>query len=230
MESFLPFDNPFDLDEHIAVDILKSKFSEDIDENLETSFIYLRNIDYTGQLSFSEYSYDQKCYVFKKYITRTIQELSIRQLDDTLLSFLGSDELVAKYKITSIFTSDEQTRFMTENNDMLAGIESFISSLPIYLISLGKESSNQNYDYEKISHTNSEFLQYNAILALFKYECFNILMILSSLFRRYNSSVYFYDRYFKYDNRVLADAMNNTTFSIIYSDIIENLHAATGQQ
>ena len=110
---------------------------------------------------------------------------------------------------------------MTENNDMLTGIESFISSLPIYLISLGKESSNQNYDYEKISHTNSEFLQYNAILALFKYECFNILMMLSSLFRRYSSSVYFYDR-------VLADAMNNTTFSIIYSDIIENLHAVTG--
>ena len=71
---------------------------------------------------------------------------------------------------------------MTENNDMLTGIESFISSLPIYLISLGKESSNQNYDYEKISHTNSEFLQYNAILALFKYECFNILMMLLSLF------------------------------------------------
>jgi len=48
MENFLPFDNPFDLDEHITVDILKSKFSEDIDENLETSFIYLRNIDYMG--------------------------------------------------------------------------------------------------------------------------------------------------------------------------------------
>lgn len=215
----LPFENPFDLEENISIDILQSKFSEDRDENINTSFIYLRNIDYTGILDFSNYTYEQKEYVILKYFYRDIQELTLKQLDDTIMCFFCNSQIIQLYGIKSIFSDEEATIFISKHKLLLQEIESFLLSIPIYILSLGKEQTDQRYDYSKVKHTANKIKTYQAILSLIKNSYFNIMLLTLSLDVKFNGEKLFYDAYFSYDNQVLADLVSQTTFSKLYAKV-----------
>lgn len=215
----LPFENPFDLSEDVTVDILKSQFSENLDENINTAFIYLRNIDYVGMLDFSDYTYEQKELVVMKYIERDIQELSLKQLDDSIMRFFCNCQVAEAYGVSSIFTDEEIQIFISKHKSLLQDIESFMLSIPLYILSLGKEQTDASYDYSKVKHCDKKLVFYQAVLSLIGNRCFNILLLTLSLDRKYGGEKLFYDAYFSYGNQVLADLVSKTTFSKLYAEV-----------
>ena len=88
MKYSLPFENPFELPENCVVDFAASNFSEDFDENVRTSFIYLRNIEYTEKIDFSGLSFAQKTRVLELYLNRELRDLTINELDAEIFSCL----------------------------------------------------------------------------------------------------------------------------------------------
>ena len=60
------------------------KFADDFIENISIAFVYLRNIEFAGEIDFSKFTTDEKIEILKLYMTRDLKDFNIKQLDYTI--------------------------------------------------------------------------------------------------------------------------------------------------
>ena len=80
----IPFEDPFDVPENIIIDLKSAKFADDFIENISIAFVYLRNIEFAGEIDFSKFTTDEKIEILKLYMTRDLKDFNIKQLDYTI--------------------------------------------------------------------------------------------------------------------------------------------------
>ena len=56
----IPLEDPFDVPENIIIDLKSAKFADDFIENISIAFVYLRNIEFAGEIDFSKFTTDEK--------------------------------------------------------------------------------------------------------------------------------------------------------------------------
>ena len=80
----IPLEDPFDVPENIIIDLKSAKFADDFIENISIAFVYLRNIEFAGEIDFSKFTTDEKIEILKLYMTRDLKDFNIKQLDYTI--------------------------------------------------------------------------------------------------------------------------------------------------
>lgn len=219
----LPLADPFDIPENVVVDLHSATFSQDFDENIVTSFIYLRNIEYNGSIDFSKFSKDEKMRILKLYMERDLKDFNLKQLDYTIF-YLFAD-FKKDNDIDFLLDEDERQEFKTANKELCDEMLQFIVSLPVYILSLDKDILN--CELGEIKHIDSIPKTYECILMLFKYVELNVLMLLPTLYADVPECVFF-DKVFKYENSQLADAVQKTTFSYLYNGMLNEAANSQG--
>ena len=213
--SGLPFDDPFNVPENCVVDFSNVNFSGNYQENVNTAFIYLRNIDFCGEIDFSHLSYEQKRTILTSYIRRDLKDLTIHQLDLAIFHMFFPS--VGSHVGYGFFDNDEESRFAHDNKDILDEIMTFIVSIPLYVMSLDENDIVDRTD-GAIRHTDEIPASYECILGLLKYNYADAMCIMNQGEGRIEPK--FYDRLFRYENGTLADIVKNSLYSHIYRNIL----------
>lgn len=221
----LPLEDPFDIPENIVVDIFNSKFSDDETDNIITSFVYLRNIEYSGKIDFSTASYQQKEKLLQLYLTRDIKDLKLEQLDFTLFKLFLINDNFEDLDKQSILNKDEIKLFAENNFDILANLECFIHSIPYYVLSLDKSEiiPQDLKDVSNIEKTDDLLDSYECALNLLKYRYADLMMFLPTELLPFRTKAIYWNKYFYYDNYELADLTCGSIFSTIYSEAVQSI-------
>lgn len=134
-----------------SVDVSKISFEDDIDENIESTFIYIRNLQLTMCLDFSNVDYETKEKWLLKYLTFNLITNPIKDLDETILTILANDYI----GFDCILTQEEIKRFRENNNELVDEIINFYVSLDTIADILIKNQGNEQIEY-KIEELNIE--------------------------------------------------------------------------
>lgn len=169
----------------------------DIDRQIRTSFIYLRNTSFNNvTLDFSKCSYESKAKFLIEYLTCDIVFYNDLLKTSWLNILFNKNFLVNKYN--SILTEQETIRFINENKEFIEELETFINSLSLYLISLNKLFTLDFKDIEQ----SSFFLNSNTYSLI---EDSNIGMLISNL----KHTPKFYSKIFTLENNKLRESCRN---------------------
>lgn len=217
--SSIPFENPFDIPEGAVADFASAKFSEDFIENTTTTFIYLRNIEYKGTLVFDGLSYEQKETVLRCYMLRDIRELAIKELDDVLFKIFLGNMFEGE---TNFFTDNEIEKFISNNSGILNELHTFLRSVPLYVMSLDK-SNTVDFDPESFKRDQNMPKTYECAQQMIKNIFCDLLLFQPPEFSRFDCTPVFFDAVFKYDNGMLADLVQGSTFAMMYSRIVDKI-------
>ncbi len=211
----IPLEDPFDIPENVVVDLKSAKFAESFDDNISTAFIYLRNIEFAGPIDFSKFSTEEKLEILKLYMTRDIKDFNIKQLDYTVFAlYIGMHNGPAE----PILDEDELEQFKQKYNDIYIELLQLFISLPLFIISLDKKILD--CDFSEIKHVDAMPNTYECMSMLLKYDEANLIMLLPSIEELQLPEQVFFDKVFKYENAQLADAVQNSTFSVLYDGMI----------
>ena len=140
--------------------------SINIENQIETSLIYLRNTGFQVIYDFSQCSFERKSKFLIQYLTLEY-ELNIPELVSTwlcILNYINDSKITTK---PSILSQDEIIKFIKLNQGLILNIFKVILSLPVYLALRLKQSPFQN----DIKENNSFYLNNNIIL-LFQFQEF----------------------------------------------------------
>jgi len=124
--------NPIvDISEY-CIDIASIKYDDpDLESNkVECSLIYLRNIDLPFPCDFSKCTYEVKEEWILKYLDACLYDLSIKELNETILSILADGPID---NIINILTPEETIKFKENNKDLVNEMLRFIVSLNLLL-------------------------------------------------------------------------------------------------
>jgi hypothetical protein len=201
-------------DETAVVDMSQISFAEDADENYRIAMIYLRNINYSGKLDFSNVSYENKAKFLKKYITRDIKFLQLKELDYTILKLYNT----GFKNLKSIFVGKEASKFKKENKELLDEMLQFILSLPLYIISRIKKETLDVTQNAKCIDTIPNSL--DCVYSLLDYSELEALVLSS------NTEPCFYTEVFKEENNTLYSKVSKMAFA----SILDVLFESAGQQ
>jgi len=115
---------------------------EELEKNkIESSLIYLRNVDLPIARDFSKLTYDDKKAWLIKYMEVGLDDLILQELDDTWLQILLDTPIST---ISSILTNDEIVQFKKEYDTLINKIYeycvSFLLLIPYLLIDIKRKS------------------------------------------------------------------------------------------
>lgn len=108
-------------------------------DKVNYSLVYLRNIDLPLPCDFSKLSYKEKEEWIVKYINADLFDLSIKELNETILNLLADEPI---NNIENILNEEETNKFQIDHKDLLDSIKQFIVSLRIVL----KYAISQSFD------------------------------------------------------------------------------------
>lgn len=219
----LPFENPFEIPTDCIVNFAQTKFDSNFEKNINTAFIYLRNIDFSGKILFSDCTYEQRVKILKLYINREIKSLKIKELDDEILKCFFIDDF--NMIESDYFSTNERINFISENKEILFELFCFIKSIPVFILFLDK---NKIIDFKinqfKIADEKIILNIYQCALSLLSEKVSSFLSFIpEEAFRFNNVKIQYYPTLFKYDNFELADLTNNLIFSFLYQKCIDLL-------
>ena len=213
----IPLEDPFDVPENIIIDLKSAKFADDFIENISIAFVYLRNIEFAGEIDFSKFTTDEKIEILKLYMTRDLKDFNIKQLDYTIFQLYTEFE---NSEVKSILDSNEINQFKKKYESIYLELLQLIISLPLYVLSLDKNILQ--YDFSEIKHVSEMPKTYECMCMLLKYDETNMLMMLPSVVvdEAALPEKVFFDKVFKYDNSQLANVVQSSIFSILYDGMI----------
>lgn len=212
----IPLEDPFDVPENIIIDLKSAKFADDFIENISIAFVYLRNIEFAGEIDFSKFTTDEKIEILKLYMTRDLKDFNIKQLDYTIFQLYTEFE---NSEVKSILDSNEINQFKKKYESIYLELLQLIISLPLYVLSLDKNILQ--YDFSEIKHVSEMPKTYECMCMLLKYDETNMLMMLPSVVDEAAlPEKVFFDKVFKYDNSQLANVVQSSIFSILYDGMI----------
>lgn len=169
----------------------------DLDRQIRTSFIYLRNTSFNNvTLDFSTCSYENKAKFLIEYLTCNIVFYNDLLNTSWLYILFNKNSLVNKYN--SILTEQETARFINENKEFIEELETFINSLSLYLISLNRLFT---LDFKGIEQTDF-FFNSNAYKLI---EDSSIGTLVSNL----KHTPKFYSNLFTLENNKLRESCRN---------------------
>lgn len=140
--------------------------SIDVENQIETSLIYLRNTGFQVNYDFSKCSFERKSKFLIQYFTLQY-ELNIPELISTwlcILNYINNSKITTKI---SILSQNEIIKFIKLNQGLILNIFQVILSLPVYLALRLKQSPFQNDIKE-----NDTFYLNNNIILLFQFQEF----------------------------------------------------------
>ena len=188
------------------VDVSKIDFGED-EDNIESSFIYMRNLQLNMPLDFSKVSYDDKAKWILQYLNLGNYCINIPTLSETILTILADDDL----QLQCIFSADEIKKFRNEYKNIVDELLTFIVSLDeiIFLLVVNKE--NEHLDYNPND--------FNIIDTIPEY--FNTIIKIINLYPQYIDGIkLFYTE--KYNHFLYKHALDFVTSNNeLYSSILQ---------
>ena len=125
-----------------SVDVSKIDFGED-EDNIESSFVYMRNLQITMPLDFSNISYEEKSKWLLKYLTLGSFFINISILSETWLTILANDDM----NIQCFFSDNEILKFRDENKELIDDIITFLVSLDDIIFLLLENKGNETLEY-----------------------------------------------------------------------------------
>lgn len=218
MISGLPLEDPFNIQSNLVIDFSKVDFSEEPEENIDTSFIYIRNISFNGGIDFSNLSFNYRSRILEKYIRRDIRDFSLKCLDCEIFNIFLDGLIQNDYKC--LFSREEIDNFKYKNKDVLDELYTFLISKLIYILSLDK-SNLIDANFCDIEHTEIIPCSYECALSLLKYDYSDILCISNE--ENIHKKPLFYDKLFYYENERLADSVKTSLLSCIYRGVLTNI-------
>lgn len=149
-EVFMKLDN-IDQSEY-NVDVSKIEFDDDQDENIESAFIYIRNLQLSMNLDFSNTDYNTKERWILKYLIFNMNINPIKILDGTILTILANEYV----GFNCILTPDEVKQFRDNNKELVDSIINFLASLNVISVILlsNKENETIVYDAKELGIAN----------------------------------------------------------------------------
>lgn len=120
--------NECDLFKNYQIDISSINYDdEEMNSNkVDYSLIYLRNIDLPLPCDFSKLSYSEKEEWILKYINADLFDLSVKELNETILNLLVDEHI---NNTISILSDEEIIKFQSDYKELLDNIKQFIVSL-----------------------------------------------------------------------------------------------------
>lgn len=221
----IPFEDPFNVSDDVVISLAEATFSDDFEDNIETSFIYLRNIEYDGDIDFSDLTYSQKAKILDVYLNRDIKDLSIEKLDMTLFAILLKEEILALPEYSevcekSILTKQECKQYYEEHSVTINQLLQLIISIPIFVMSLDKSQTiDTKFD---VDNNDSDVVAYEAFCALSRHDLFDIIM-LEPVLCDIEIPPAFFTKVFVYEDAEVADIARHTVFAQFYSSTIDAL-------
>lgn len=190
------------------VDVSLSKFENiDDDKQFKTFLIYLRNTNFSNiVLDFSSANYNTKSGILKEYMFGDI-ESNDKVLEYTAINILLRYKEIYVSDIITIFSDDEEKRFIDENIEQISRLYNFVSSTPIYLYSKHKGILLDLSQFESTDDCGFGINYPNII----KNELFPILV-------EANTSPKNYIKEFNESNKILFESLTKSVMAFIVSD------------
>lgn len=218
----LPLENPFEVSDDVIVDIANSKFADEFDQNIITSFIYLRNIEFNGKIDFSNLDFDKKSKILRLYMLRDIKDLKLKQLDCTIFSLFFYNGEIPELIENCIFDNDEIVSFCNNNTDICSELFCQLISIPLYIMQLDK-SKTFNMSFDNIMSIDNMPMTYECMLQLLDYKYADVVMLMPKELYPFDVNQTIFNKIFYYDNATLADKVQCLAYSTLYSDVVRSI-------
>lgn len=175
------------------------------DNQINVSFIFLRNTDYPVEYDFSECSYEKKTIYLLNYITSAVEYKIDVLIQTWLAACCYSLGIILEDK--GIFDESELKHFVEDNISFIGEIIQFLISLPLYAI------TRYEYDNKKIIIDDdlvvSDTTIFNENINYFLYNnAINIIMSIETIFKPI-----FYTNYFTDTNNKLFTALQELPYT-----------------
>lgn len=137
------FENVDNISEKYILDPKEIHF-DDVEDQIETALIYIRNLQLNVDIDFSKSDYEMKKNWLIKYLTCDILlDDGIQQLDQSILTIFANEDI----DLNCILSKEEVKLFRNENKELIEDCLQFLSSISSIIEILEKNKDNEEIDY-----------------------------------------------------------------------------------
>lgn len=118
------------------------------EDKIESTIIYMRNLQLNIKLDFSNVSYEEKCDWILKYLDFSFHDSCIPVLEESILTILANEDI----ELNCIFSPEEVQRFIDEHSDIVNELIRFLVSLNSisYLLMICHDKDTLSYDQDEL--------------------------------------------------------------------------------
>jgi hypothetical protein len=122
----------------------KEIYFDEVEDQIETALIYIRNLQLNINIDFSNSNYETKKNWLIKYLTcDVLLDNGIQQLDQSILTIFANEYI----NLDCILSKDEVELFRNENKELIENCLQFLSSINSIIEILEKNKDNEEINY-----------------------------------------------------------------------------------